>query len=892
MTIRNLDALLKPRSVALIGASPKPGSVGNIVTRNMLRAGFKGAISLVNPKHAEIEGQRVYPTIGAIGTAPDLAIVAAPAPAVPAIMAEVAAAGTLATVIISAGLNAENKQAILDLSRPTCLRIQGPNCLGLMLPGIGLDASFSHRAPAAGDLAFLSQSGALITAIVDWASARGIGFSHVVSLGDMLDVDFGDLIDYLALDPKVRAILLYVENITHAPKFMSAARRAARTKPVVVIKSGRHAAGAKAARSHTGALAGSDAAYDAAFRRAGVLRVQELEQLFDAAETLSRVPRLTGDRLTVLTNGGGAGVLAADRLTDWGGSLATLTPETRAALDQVLPPHWSKSNPVDIIGDALPDRYAKAVEVLIDDTTTDAILVINCPTALADATDAARAVIAAAEAGDVPRRKRKPFLSVWLGDGAAEPGRHLFRDAGIPSFESAEDAVNGFMQLVRHARAQSELMATPPSLPDDLGIDKARAGRILTDALGSGAHMLDEFAAKCLLESYGIPTVVTRIARTPDEVQALAADIMPITGKVAIKILSPDITHKSDAGGVRLDLASPEEAREAATQMLARIGEALPAARIEGFTVQSMVRRDGRHELIAGMTVDRTFGPVILFGAGGTAVEVLRDTAQALPPLDLGLADKLIGETRVARLLAGYRDRPAADRAAIAMVLVRLSYMVSEHAEIREIDINPLLADETGVIAVDARVRIADPVTDPRTPMSIKPYPSEWEKHVVVPPERSVLIRPIRPDDEWRYGEFMATLTPSDLRMRFFTAVTTLTHETIAQLTQIDYQREMAFVAIEKATGALLGVVRFFADPDFLRGEFAIIVSSKLKGTGLGRMMMSHLIAYARAEGLERLEGSVLAENEAMLRFCQKLGFSIHDDPDDAGVRIARMKFV
>lgn len=889
MTIRNLDALLKPKSVALVGASPKPGSVGHILARNLLRGGFEGPISFVNPKHREIEGRPCYSSIRDLPEPADLAVITTPAPTVPGLIGEIASAGSRAAVIISAGLDRQLKEEMLRLSRPSCLRIQGPNCLGLILPALGLDASFSHRPPMAGDLAFLSQSGALITSIVDWASARGIGFSHVVSLGDMADVDFGDLIDYLALEPKVRAILLYIENVTSAAKFVSAARRAARVKPVVVIKSGRHAAGARAALSHTGSLAGSDAAYEAAFRRAGILRVIELEELFDAAEILSRVPRISGERLTVVTNAGGAAVLAADRLADWHGTLAPLSAKTRAALDAALPPIWSKANPVDIIGDATPERYARALDILLEDETTDAILVMNCPTALSDSTRAAETIVAKAQEHVGGSRKR-PLLSVWLGDGAAEPGRKIFRDAGIPSFESPDDAINGFMQLVRYARAQNELMRTPPSLPDEMGFDKDGARRILNEGFASGRPLLDEAAAKRLLDSYGIPTVPTRIARTPEEVARMAGELISATGRVAVKILSPDITHKSDVGGVRLNLTSSDEAAAAAAIMLNRVKAAKPDARLEGFTVQPTIRREAMHELIAGMAVDRTFGPVILFGAGGTAVEVLRDTAQALPPLDLGLAQELIRQTRVFRLLSGYRDRPAADLDAIAMTLVRLSYLVSDHPEIREIDINPLLADETGVIAVDARVRIADPVADPRVPMSIRPYPSNWEKTIVIPTDRAVLIRPIRPDDEWRYETFLQTLTPEDLRMRFFTPISKLTHAMIAQLTQIDYRREMAFVAIDRETGALLGVARFYADPDYVRGEFAIIVSSNLKGTGLGHQLMSHMIEYATAEGLQSLEGAILAENKGMLRFCLKLGFSIVEDPEDAGIRMARLK--
>jgi len=864
MTIRNLDALLKPRSVALIGASPKPGSVGNIVTRNMLRAGFKGAISLVNPKHAEIEGQRVYPTIGAIGTAPDLAIVAAPAPAVPAIMAEVAAAGTLATVIISAGLNAENKQAILDLSRPTCLRIQGPNCLGLMLPGIGLDASFSHRAPAAGDLAFLSQSGALITAIVDWASARGIGFSHVVSLGDMLDVDFGDLIDYLALDPKVRAILLYVENITSAPKFMSAARRAARTKPVVVIKSGRHAAGAKAAQSHTGALAGSDAAYDAAFRRAGVLRVQELEQLFDAAETLSHVPRLTGDRLTVLTNGGGAGVLAADRLTDWGGSLATLTPETRAALDQVLPPHWSKSNPVDIIGDAPVERYVETLNILIEDPDADAILLIHAPTAIVPSTDIAQAIAPIAAASP------KNVFTCWVGGDSVQPSRDLFVAAGVPTFDTPEQAARAFMHVVSYRRNRELLLEMPPSAPVELRPDRAAAQRLVNDVLAEGRDMLTEPEAKALLAAYGVPVVSTYIAKDPAEAAQRATEIgFP----VAIKLVSPTITHKSDVGGVALNLSSAEEVRMAAEGMIQRIAKLRPGAEITGYSVQPMIRRPGAHELIVGAVVDPIFGPVVLFGQGGTAVEVIADRAVGLPPLNMKLARELVTSTRVSRLLQGYRDRPAADQTAIQLALMSVAQLIADMPEIVELDVNPLLADENGVLALDARVKVKPAKTTGAERLAIRPYPVELEERQYVV-GRDVAIRPIRPEDEPAFKRFLAEIEPEDIQFRFFHALREMPRSELARFTQIDYDREMAFVATEMGVAdSILGEVRVVIDPSNEQAEFAVMVRSDLKRHGLGHLLMTKIIDYCRAHGTRQVYGLVLSANRQMLDLAAHLGF-------------------
>ncbi len=883
MTIRNLDFLFRPNSVALIGASARPGSVGLITAENLLNGGFKGPIWFVNPKGGEIAGQQSYPSVAALPSAPDLAVLAAPPQTISQLIGELGAKGTRAAVVITAGLRGDLRQAMLDASRPYTLRIQGPNCVGLMLPRIGLNASFAPK-PLAGDIAFLSQSGALITGIVDWAHSRKIGFSHVVSLGDMADADFGDLLDYLAADPSCRSILMYMESVTHAPKFLSAARRAARSKPVIVVKTGRSATGAKAALSHTGALAGADSAYDAAFRRAGVLRVRELDDLFSAAEMLARHPRIVGERLTILTNGGGAGVMATDRLGDLGGTLATLSDETRAALDAILPPTWSHGNPVDIIGDADSARYRAALEVVLDADETDAILVMNCPTALTSSTEIAEQIVVVVE----ERRGRgippKPILATWLGEGASREARELFAAKNIASFATPAEGIDGFMQLVSYARAQAELRRTPPSLPD-LAFDDAKAKSTIRSALEAGRSVLSEVEAKDLLAAYGIPVVRTGIATNPAEVRRLAQDIIAEHGAVVIKILSDDISHKSDVGGVRLGLEHPEEAERAAEAMLKRIARLRPDAHIKGFTVQPMIRRPRAHELILGVSVDPTFGPLMMFGAGGTAVEVVRDTAHALPPLDLNLALDVMHQTRIWSLLQGYRDRPRANIEQIAEALVRLSYLAANHPEIHEIDINPLLADEAAVIALDARVKVVDADKEPRVPMSIRPYPSEWETDATLDSIGLIQVRPIRPEDEPLYPEFISGVTLEDRRLRFFGVGMNFSHDVLVRLTQIDYAREMAFVAIEQATGKLLGASRFVADPDYTRGEYAILVRSDLKGRGLGWLLMQHLINYAKAEGLQELHGAVLAENTTMLRMCAGLGFSIEDDPEDASLR-------
>ncbi|MGF1610560.1 MAG: GNAT family N-acetyltransferase [Kiloniellales bacterium] len=893
MTVRNLDSLFKPRSVALVGASKRAGSVGAVVARNLFHAGFEGPILPLNPTQAAIEGVLTYNSVAALPLAPDLAVIATPPDTVPGLIAELAERGTRGAVVITAGFGEggseageARRSAMLQAARPHLLRVVGPNCLGIMVPGVGLNASFSHVAPLPGDLAFLTQSGALVTAMLDWATPRGIGFSQIVSLGDMSDVDFGDMLDYLARDSGTRAILLYVEAVTHARKFMSAARAAARTKPVIVIKGGRHAEGAKAAASHTGALAGSDAVYDAAFARAGMLRVFTLDELFDAAETLAalgaRAARTTsGDRLAILTNGGGAGVLATDALIESGGRLAALSPETLKALDAALPVTWSRGNPVDIIGDAQGDRYAAALEALLGERAADAILVINCPTAVASSSDAARAVVDA-----LAKHEPRPVFTNWLGSEAAREARALFAQERIPTYETPEQAVRAFLHLARYRRNQDLLTETPPSLPGHFTPDTAAARRVIATALAEDRAWLGEPEAKRVLAAYGIPVLAAETAADPAEA---AAKAKAIGGPVALKILSPDITHKSDLGGVTLDLAGAETVRAAAEAMQARVGKAAPGARLEGFIVEAMCRRRGAEELILGIVEDAQFGPVVLFGHGGTAVEVIRDKALALPPLNLNLAHALMAQTRVHRLLQGYRDRPAADLEAIALTLIKLAQLAADIAEIVEVDINPLLADAEGVIALDARIKVHGVVpplvANPAARLAIRPYPKSLEQQATLPDGQAVFLRPIRPEDAPALRAAFRALKPEDVRLRFFSAMSEMSEAQAKRLSQIDYDREMALVALDpddESDG--WGIARLIADPDNLRGEFAIVVRSDRQGHGLGQLLMERLIAYARSRGTGEIWGDVLAENQRMLALAKELGMTVTPLPDDPSV--------
>jgi acetyltransferase len=895
MTIRNLNKMFEPRSAALIGASGKPGSVGFTAARNMISGGFQGPIYFVNPARAQILDRPCFPDIESLPEAPDLALVATPPQAVPGVIDALGRKGCRAAVVITAGLRGDLSRQMLEAAEPYLLRILGSNCLGLLLPEVRLNASFAHAPARLGDLAFLSQSGAIITSVLDWAADRAVGFSQMVSLGDTDDVDFGDMLDYLAGDVSSRAILLYIESLKNAPKFMSAARRAARSKPVIVIKAGRRAEGARAAASHTGALAGADAVYEAAFRRAGVLRVYDLDEIFDAAEVLSHIGSLPGERLAVLTNGGGAGVLAADALGDYQGRLAVLEESTIAALDKVLPNTWSRGNPVDIIGDAPPQRYRDAMDAMLQDKNTDAILAINCPTALASSLDAAKAVLEAVDARRAQGFVPKPVLTNWLGSSAAEPARKLFEATGaakkgVASFATPGAAVRGFMQLVRYSRAQEELTRTPPALPDGFAYDAAKVSEMLRRVLAEGRSMLTEPEAKDVLAAYGVPVAATYAAPDPATVALYAARILSRLRADAykscvVKILSHDISHKSDVGGVRLDITSPADAEEAAREMLETVRKVAPHARVLGFSVQPMVRKRGAHELIVGVSEDKAFGPVILFGAGGTAVEAIADTALALAPLDLALAHDLMRGARIHRLLKGYRDHEAADLDAIALTLVKVGYLTANHPEIRELDINPLLANSQGVIALDARIVVRDEAADPRTPMSIRPYPRQWEAVRELEGVGRMLLRPVRPDDEPRYEALMLRMTPTDIRLRLFAPVKKFSHKLMARMTQLDYAREIAFAAVAGEPEEFLGVVHLAADPDYIRAEYAVMVRSDLKGHGLGWILMQHAIAYAKAEGLRELNGSVLCENTTMLQMCRELGFQVGADPEDPAVK-------
>lgn len=885
MTVRNLESLFLPRSVALIGASPQEDSVGRVTARNLLAGGFAGPIWFVNPNRQEVLGHPCHPDVASLPEAPDLAVIATPPDTVTPLIAALGARGTKAVIVITAGFGGGEagraaKQAMLDAARPHLLRIVGPNCFGVLMPGAGLNASFAHLAPPKGRIAFLSQSGAIIGSVIDWAAARGIGFSHLVSMGEMADVDFGDMLDFLASDTESTAILLYVEAVTNARKFMSAARRASRSKPVIAIKAGRRAEGARAVASHTGALAGADAVYDAAFRRAGVLRVFDLDELFAAVQTLAAARMPSGERLGILTNGGGIGILATDALIDKGGHLAELSESTRRRLDEALPPTWSRANPVDIIGDAPGSRYGAAMSVLLEDPDLDAILVLNCPTAITPSTDPARAVVEALG------NKRRCVLTSWVGEATARDARQIFVDADLPSYDTPERAVEGFMHIVRYRRVQSMLMETPPSVPRDFVRDPEAARRVIETVVGQGRDMLTGPESQEVIAAYGIPGIRSRVAADAATAGRIAGEI---GGPVAIKILSPDISHKSDVGGVILGVSGAAEAERVTAELLSRIAALRPEARLAGVTVEPMAPQTGAHELIVGMMEDAQFGPILLFGQGGTSVEVVGDRALALPPLNLALARAMMRETRVYKLLQGYRDRPPAALHAIALTLIKLSQLIADQPGIAELDINPLLADDEGVFALDARIKVRAARSRGTERFAIRPYPRELEEPVILPGGRELLLRPIRPEDEPALVYAFGKLSPQSIRMRFFGQIKEMSHAMGARLTQIDYDREMALVLTDPeaiAEPQIYAVVRLSADPDNESAEYAVIVRDDMTGRGLGEMLMRRIIDYARSRGIGRLWGDVMVGNDAMLAICRAMGFTVSEGPSTGTVRV------
>ena len=883
MSIRNLDKMFRPRSIAVIGASARPKSVGAALMTNLMNGGFDGPIMPVNPKATALHGIMTYKDVASLPLMPDLAVIATPPDTIPGLVDELGRRGTRAAVILTAGF-AEGEAAagkarsaqMLAAARPYLMRIVGPNCLGIAVPGVGLNATFAPAALLPGNIAFLTQSGAMATTVLDWALPRGIGFSAIVSMGDMSDVDFGDLLDYFALDEATHAILIYAEGITQARKFMSAARRTARIKPIIVVKSGRAEEGARAASSHTGALAGADVVYDAAFRRAGMLRVNEVEELFDAAATLARMSLQRGNRLAIVTNGGGAGVLATDRLIEEGGKLATLSPDVIAKLNAVLPPTWSHANPIDLIGDADAGRYANSVSILIDDPGNDALLVAYCPTAIGSSAEAAKGLIGVLSKSNAAK---KNVFACWMGAATVAEGRAQLIDAQLPDFETPERAVRAFMYLVRYRQNQDLLLETPTAGQPSQEIELERARGLIRQALDDRREWLDPAEVAAFLACYNIP--FARTQAVPDAKSAADA-ARQMNAPVALKIRSRDVVHKSDVGGVALNLTSPAEVAAAAARMNEKILQALPKARLEGFIVQEMIHRPSAYELIAGVSTDPTFGPVILFGQGGTAVEIVRDKSLELPPLNRPLARAQIERTRIAALLKGYRDRPAADIDGVVGVLVQLSQIVADHGEVTEIDINPLLCDARGVIAVDCRIRVRASDVSAQSRLAIRPYPERLETEIRTPEGQVYKVRPIKPEDEPALRRFAEEVDTQDLWHGFFAPLRDRTHETAARLSQIDYDREMTLVAWE--ADRVAGLVRSLADADRDASECAVIIRRDLRQKGLAKQLLQALLSTIAILGIRKAVLIFPSDETRMLNIAADMAFAVGPMPAEASL--------
>ncbi len=894
VTRRPLDSIFAPKVVAVIGATENPGSVGRTVFQNMIHGGFGGTVYPVNPKRPSVLAIKAYPKISAIPEQVDLAVICTPAASVPGLIKECVEAGVKGAVIISAGFKeigpsgAELEQKVLAEAQKGKMRIIGPNCLGVMIPQKGLNASFAGNMAKPGSVGFLSQSGALGAAILDWSLKENVGFSNFVSIGSMLDVNWGDLIYYFGDDPNTKSIVIYMESIGDARSFLSAAREVALTKPIIVIKVGRTEAAAKAAASHTGSLTGSDEVLHAAFRRVGVLRVDTIAELFHMAEVLGKQPRPQGPRLTIVTNAGGPGVLATDMLISDGGELADISSDTMKELNTFLPAAWSHGNPVDVLGDAGADRYAKAVQVAAQDPATDGMLVILTPQAMTDPIKTAEALKPYA------KLPGKPLLTCWMGGDIVEPGKTILNNADIPTYEYPDTAARAFCYMYRYSSNLRALYETPAKIEYNLGEGsnsaQAKAKAIIEAVRNSGRTILTEFESKQLLSAYGIPTVDTRVATSEEQAVKLAQEIgFP----VVLKLYSETITHKTDVGGVQLNLRDAEAVKAAWNNIKDSVSKKVGKEHFMGVTVQPMAKLDG-YEIIIGSSVDRQFGPVLLFGSGGQLVEVYKDRALGLPPLNATLARRLMEQTKVFTALKGVRGRAPVDLAKLEELLVRFSYLVVEQPWISEIDINPLLASPERLLALDARVVIypKDTTEEKLSKPAIRPYPNQYMADWALKDGTKVTIRPIRPEDEPQMVKFHETLSEESVYHRYFSQMKLdqrIAHERLTRICFNDYDREIALVTELKDSGAtkgaIIGVGRLSKARGLNEAEFALIVSDRFQRKGLGTELLKRLVQIAKDEKLDRITAGILAENHGMHQVSKKVGFTLQRDASNQDYR-------
>jgi acetyltransferase len=882
----NLDKIFNPKSVAIVGASDEEGTVGYTLMKNLTASKYGGKVYPVNIRKKEVLGLKACQSVEQLPETVDLAIIATPAKTVPDVVEQCGKAGIIGIIILSAGfkeIGPEGKaleDKILQIQKKYSLRIIGPNCLGIIHPDINMNATFTGKMPQPGNLAFISQSGALGSAILDWAMHENIGFSHFVSLGSMVDVAFGDLIDYFGTDPRTKSILMYIEGIVDARKFMSAARHFARTKPIVVVKAGKFTESAKAAASHTGSLTGEDMVYDAAFKRAGMVRVDEVNDLFNSAEVLGTQPLPKGANLAIVTNAGGPGVMATDSLLARGGSLAKLSQKTMDELNSILPHYWSRGNPVDILGDARAERFTKVVDLCLEDENVDGILIIYAPQAVANPAEIAKSIV------DLWKGKsfhNKTILTCFMGFGEVEEANRVFNMNNVPTYSTPEQAVKAYMYMYQYERNLELLYETPEELPVDIVSPKRPLTVIIRNAAAENRELLNEAEAKTFLEYYNIPVARSFIARTADEAVTVA---LGVGYPVVAKILSPQIAHKSDAGGVALDIDSDAELREAFDRITRRAKEYDPSAEILGVTIQHMIEKRGQ-EVILGAKTDPLFGPVILFGMGGVGVEVFKDFAIGLPPLNQTLARRIMEETKVFQLLKGYRNVPPANIKQLEEIMVRFSQMLVDFPQLKEVDINPLMVNESQAIALDARIvidkgRVFTKV-EPHQHLVISPYPKKYETLWKLRDGRTVILRPIKPEDEPLWLEMFQSFSEESIRYRFFQIIKDTPHEVRVRYCNIDYDREIAIVAelTEEGRRKILGVVRLIIEPDGRSGEIAFIVADPWQGLGLGTKMIEYVIEICKDKGLESIYGIMLPDNRRAIRVMKDMGFTIEYRDDD-----------
>ena len=888
-----LDKLLKPKSIAVIGASDSPNRAGNVVIRNLLSGSFHGPIMPVTPKYDAVAGVLAYPTIDSLPRVPDLAIVCTNAHRNVEIIRQLGEKGVKVAIVLAAGManivtdGQTEEQRMFDVARQFNMRLVGPNSMGLILPWINLNASFSPIAANKGNIAFISQSAAVCTTILDWAKNKNVGFSTFLSLGDACDINFAELLDNLCRDSKTEAILLYIDSVKDARRFMSAARAAARNRRILVVKSGRTRAGSAAAFLHTGSPAGLDAVYDAAIRRSGMLRVNNTHELFAAVETLAHSVPLRGERLAILTNGGGPAIMAVDALADRGGKLAQLSDETTSKLSAILPSCWSKANPIDIIGDADINRYEQAVKILLDSDDFDALLIMHSPSAIAAGNETAKRLVEVLNSH--PRTRKFNILTNWAGEDEAIVSRKIFTEAGYPAYRTPESAVSAFMHLVEYRRNQKQLMETPVSFGETKANPK-HVHDVVNHLLAQGVTQLETHDVRPVLEAYGFTTLPTWIASDPAEAAHIANQI---GYPVAVKLRSPDIPHKSEVHGVLLYLRTAEEVANGAQAILDRVSLEYPNARIDGLLVQRMAKRAGAQELRLSVHHDSTFGPVILLGEDAGDWDIHKNAAVGIPPLNMALARYMVINAIKTGKITQRNLPEKIDIPALCRLLVKTSQLIIDCPEIESFDIHPLLATGNEMTVIDASMTLRQFKGNRQERLAIRPYPKELEETVALKNGECILLRPILPEDEPQHAEFIAKVSVEDLYKRFFSDVGEFNHEALANLTQIDYDREMAFVAVQQSTNdkgepeeSIIGVTRALSDPENIEAEFAILVRSDLKGVGLGSILMNKIIRYCREAGLRRITGMTMPSNRGMIMLAQKVGFEIDIQMEDGIVEM------